>query len=335
MFKQAIFFTILFVLFVAILAARWFWNDYQYEISHPIVLTEEKTFTIEPGSNLKTVSKQLAAAGYIHHPTYLVVLARLRQIDNRIKAGEYELKPGMTPGDMLDLFISGKVKQYSLTLIEGWTFKQLIEFINKTPLLVHTLDEQATEKIMLKITGQDLSPEGEFFPDTYNFPRKTTDMDFLKRAHERLEHILAEEWQNRDADLPYQLPYQALIMASLIEKETGLASERPLIAGVFVRRLEKGMKLQTDPTVIYALGDNYDGNIRLTDLSIDSPYNTYRYPGLPPTPIALAGREALHAALHPAAGNSLYFVAKGDGSHHFSSTLEEHNKAVKKYQLNQ
>ena len=186
---------------------------------------------------------------------------------------------------------------------------------------------------MSELGYPDLMPEGLFFPDTYYFPKGTTDIAFLQRAYQRLKVVLDEEWQQRDANLPYQNAYEALIMASIIEKETGLASDRGTIAGVFVRRLNKNMKLQTDPTVIYAMGKQYNGNIRKKDLDIDSPYNTYRHKGLPPGPIALASREAIHAALHPEDGKSLYFVAKGDGSHYFSENLTEHNRAVAKYQL--
>ena len=197
-----------------------------------------------------------------------------------------------------------------------------------------TLDYSDLDNLLVQLGYPKQHPEGLFFPDTYHFPRATTDKEFLQRAYQRLQTVLEEEWQQRAENLPYQSAYEALIMASIIEKETGLASERETIAGVFVRRLNKKMKLQTDPTVIYAMGQQFDGNIRKKDLSIDSPYNTYRYKGLPPTPIALAGREAIYAALQPQDGKALYFVAKGDGSHYFSETLAEHNSAVAKYQLN-
>ncbi len=333
--KQAILLTSLLVLIFSVLIASKYWNEFQGELKTPITINGENVFTIEPGSNLRKISKQLADRGYIQNPYYLVIYARLKKIDNKLKAGEYELTEGITPGQLLELFVSGKVKQYSLTLIEGWSFKQVSKFIQDTPLLIHTLENTNSENFMENFDQSGLSPEGQFFPDTYHFTKGMTDIEFLKRSYNRLQEILTEEWEQRDPDLPYPTPYEGLIMASLIEKETALAEERRMIAGVFVRRLQKGMKLQTDPTVVYAMGETFDGNIRKTDLSIDSPYNTYLYPGLPPTPIAIVGREAIHAAFHPAPGDTLYFVAKGDGSHHFSKTLDEHNNAVRKYQLSQ
>ena len=200
-------------------------------------------------------------------------------------------------------------------------------------MLVHTLDTREPRRVMAAIGYAGYLAEGRLFPDTYRFPRGTTDVAFLVRAFETMQAVLAEEWERRAVGLPYESPYEALIMASLIEKETGIPEERAQIGGVFVRRLGKGMKLQTDPTVIYALGSSYDGNIRRGDLGVDSPYNTYVYAGLPPTPIASPGRESIRAALQPEAGDALYFVARGDGSHEFSATLAEHNRAVRKYQL--
>ncbi|MEJ2093844.1 MAG: endolytic transglycosylase MltG, partial [Gammaproteobacteria bacterium] len=216
-----------------------------------------------------------------------------------------------------------------------WTFREVMSAVKDHPALNITLDDNINEFIMSVLGSPAFSPEGQFFPDTYHFPYGTTDIEFLRRSHRQLQSVLLDEWEKRSENLPYQQAYDALIMASLIEKETGIPEERDRIAGVFVRRLARGMRLQTDPTVIYAMGKNFDGNIRRKDLDIDSPYNTYRNPGLPPTPIALAGREAIHAALHPSDGKDLYFVATGDGGHYFSETLEEHNKAVRKYQLGQ
>ena len=211
----------------------------------------------------------------------------------------------------------------------------MMDAIANNSNLTHTLKNLDPEEIMNALQIEGDNPEGQFFPDTYHFQSGTTDIEILKRSHNRLNKILQEEWQQRAENLPYNSPQEALVMASIIEKETGLASERPDIAGVFVRRLQKNMLLQTDPTVIYAMGENFNGNIQRKDLKIDSPYNTYVTPGLPPTPIALAGREAIYAALHPADGNTLFFVSRGDGSHHFSETLEQHNRAVAKYQLGQ
>jgi UPF0755 protein len=221
-----------------------------------------------------------------------------------------------------------------LTLVEGWNFREVLEAVREHPVIVDTLPAEATASDVMALLGHpDEHPEGRFFPDTYLFPRDTTDVQFLMRAFERMETILEDEWEQRAAELPLKDPYEALILASIIEKETGRADERTEIAGVFIRRLRKGMLLQTDPTVIYGLGDSFDGNLRRRDLEADNPYNTYRRAGLTPTPIAMPGRDAIHAALHPADGDALYFVAKGDGSHQFSATLGEHNRAVRRYQL--
>ena len=251
----------------------------------------------------------------------------------QLKIGEYTIQPGTTPIQLLDILVEGKVKQYSLTIPEGLNFSQILSLIEQDTHIIQTLGPTKPEQIMAEIGYSGYFPEGRIFPDTYHFPAGTRDVDFIKRAVEMQHSVLEEEWNRKEEGLPYDSPYQALIMASIIEKETGVPEERGKIAGVFVRRLRMNMKLQTDPTVIYAMADSYQGNIRRKDLSIDSPYNTYRYRGLPPTPIASAGREALYAALHPEPGKALYFVAKGDGSHHFSETLAEHNSAVARYQL--
>ena len=209
----------------------------------------------------------------------------------------------------------------------------MLDAINKHPQIKHTIGKLSKQEIMIKLELAGIHHEGQFLPDTYHFPKQLTDIEFLKRAHSSLQSVLNEEWANRATGLLYENSYEALIMASIVEKETGQASERKQIAGVFIRRLEKRMRLQSDPTVIYGMGDKYKGNIRKQDLLRDTPYNTYRRRGLPPTPIALPGRDAIHAALHPTEGNALYFVSRGDGRHQFSATLKEHNNAVIKYQL--
>ncbi|OQX34605.1 MAG: aminodeoxychorismate lyase, partial [Candidatus Sedimenticola endophacoides] len=247
--------------------------------------------------------------------------------------GEYDIPHGTTPETLIALLVSGRVKSYSLTVIEGWTFSQLLELLAGEEAIRQTFEGVGPAEIMQRIGHPEEHPEGRFLADTYHFPRGTTDLAFLKRAYQAQADLLASEWQRRDPELPLDAPYAALIFASIIEKETGVASERARIAGVFVRRLRKGMKLQTDPTVIYGMGKRYNGNIRKRDLLEDTPYNTYVHRGLPPTPIALPGADAIHAALHPSDGKALYFVAKGNGEHHFSATLEEHNRAVRKYQL--
>jgi UPF0755 protein len=235
---------------------------------------------------------------------------------------------------MLALWRRGEVVQYNLTLVEGWSFRQVREALVRESKLDLTLSELDDEQLMARLGQPGVNPEGRFFPDTYRFVRGMTDLDLLKQAYARLELVLAEEWAARADELPYKEPYDALIMASMIEKETGVSEERGAIAGVFIRRLRIGMRLQTDPTVIYGLGERYKGRLTRAHLREVTPYNTYQIDGMPPTPIALVGREAIHAALHPVAGRSLYFVARGDGSHVFSNSLEAHNRAVREYQLN-
>ena len=251
----------------------------------------------------------------------------------RLKVGEYDLPPGTTPIDLLHLFVSGKTVQYGLTLLEGWSFKQVRAAIAAQPQIVQTLAGVDDAGVMVRLGAPGMHPEGWFYPDTYHFPRGTTDVEFLRRAHTLMQETLEREWSQRSEGLPLKTPYEALILASIVEKETGVPEERPLIAAVFIGRLNKGMRLQTDPTVIYGMGDRYDGNIRKSDLLRDTPYNTYTRAGLPPTPIAMPSAAAIHAVLHPADSDALYFVATGEGRHHFSATYEEHRAAVIKYQL--
>lgn len=331
--KQALIVITLLIVTVICASAWWLWNDMQNVLNSPLPNRTAVEFTIEPGMSVQSISNRLMESGLIRQPYYLVFEARRTRKEEKLKAGEYVISPGTTPRQLLDQFVAGKVKQYAITLIEGWTFVQMMEAIRKDTVLAHTTGTTDAAAVMSAMGQPGISPEGQFFPDTYHFPRGTTDVDFLRRARDAMQKILSEEWENRADNLPYKTPYEALIMASLVEKETGLKEERAEIAGVFVRRLQKGMKLQTDPTVIYAMGNSFDGNLHHRDLGIDSPYNTYVYAGLPPTPIALPGRESIHAALHPADDNTLYFVAKGDGSHYFSETLDEHNKAVTRFQL--
>src|SRR5690606_715707 len=233
----------------------------------------------------------------------------------------------------LDRLVAGRVMQHTLTIVEGWTLRQILDAVERHPMLVRTLDTTDPRRVMAAIGYPGHFAEGRFFPDTYHFPAGTTDVEFLRRAVDRMHAVLEEEWAQRDVGLPYASAYEALIVASLVERETAVPEEREQVAGVFVRRLQKNMKLQTDPTVIYALGEAFDGNIRRRELAIDSPFNTYRYAGLPPTPIGSPGRAAIRAALHPAPGEALYFVSRGDGTHEFTASLEKHNRAVRKYQL--
>ena len=322
------------LILIAAAVAGSLWVHYQTFIQTPVAVAGDRLmFEVQRGAGVQVVARQLVAAGVLQDPYAFLALAYQTDRAGRLKAGEYEVRSGTTPPQLLDLLTSGRVIQYPLTLVEGRTFRQALAVIAADPVLVADIGALTDEEIMTRIGHPGVHPEGRLFPDTYLFPRGMGALDLVKRAHGRMEAVLAEEWDKRAPGLPFKDPYEALILASIVEKETGLAAERPEIAGVFVRRMQKGMRLQTDPTVIYGLGAAFDGNLRRVDLTTDTPYNTYTRAGLPPTPIALPGREAIHAVLHPAAGDSLYFVAKGDGSHAFSATLDEHNRAVHRYQL--
>ena len=315
----------------------WLLRDVEDVLRRPLLLQAPAVFEIAKGRHLEGIAADLDDRSFL--PTgrarlYLRLYGRLNPNVAALKAGEYQLTPGMTPIDAMNLFASGKVLLHELRIVEGWRFAQALEAVRQNEVLQHTLPATAAaNEVMAAIGRPDEDAEGRFFPDTYRFPRGTSDVAFLKRAYAANEKLLQEEWDKRDNGLPYRMPYQALIMASIVERETGLPDERAQIAGVFVRRLQKGMRLQTDPTVIYGLGLAFDGNLRKRDLLADAPYNTYTREGLPPTPICLPGRAALQAALHPASGNTFYFVSRGDGSHEFSATLKEHEAAVRRYQL--
>ena len=320
--------------FVTLISLLWVYFSYQQALKDILnIQSDEIEYSIKSGSSLSAVIYDLANKKIIKAPRYLLWYARLNGLSSKMKTGDYRLSKGLTNEDFLNNIFTGKVIQYSFAVIEGWSFKQLLEKLNEHPHIQHTISNMTEKEIMFKLNLDGIHHEGQFLPDTYHFPKQLSDIEFLKRAHTSMQAALKNEWDNRAEHLIYKNPYEALIMASIVEKETGLASEREQIAGVFVRRLEKRMRLQTDPTVIYGMGDKYKGNIRKRDLLRDTPYNTYRRRGLPPTPIALPGRDAIYAALHPAQGKSLYFVARGDGSHQFSDTLKDHNKAVIKYQL--
>ncbi len=322
------------LLFFSLITGCLLYIDYQKFLMTPLNIERDFIFIVEPGMNFSDLNKKLQSENILEKNRYLEILARLTKRAHKIKSGEYNLIPEILPDELLNIFVSGKAVQYPMTIVEGWQVHEMLEAIKLNEILDKKLTTHNPDELLKELGYSETTAEGLFFPDTYHFPRGTSDIDFLKRAYQQLQNVLDEEWQKRDPNLPYQSPYEALIMASIIEKETGLASERETIAGVFVRRLNKNMKLQTDPTVIYAMGRQFNGNIRKKDLDIDSPYNTYRYKGLPPSPISLVGREAIYAALHPKDGKALYFVAKGDGSHYFSESLAEHNSAVVKYQLN-
>ncbi|MEJ2453594.1 MAG: endolytic transglycosylase MltG [Candidatus Thiodiazotropha sp.] len=321
-------------LFVASILIAWGWMEYDEFAKTPLSLPEAGLiYDLEPGTTIRNVARDLSARGVLDKPLLLRLLARWNGQASQLKAGEYLLPRGITPSQLLEILTSAKVVQHALTIIEGWTFEQLMAAVRRDDALTQTLEGVQEDQIMSRLGLEGVHPEGRFYPDTYHFPKGTSDAEFLKRAYERMQEFLQAAWEKRDQGLPLENPYQALILASIIEKETGIPEERRKIAGVFTRRLQKGMRLQTDPTVIYGMGDDYDGNIRRQDLSTDTPYNTYVHKGLTPTPIAMPSGAAIEAALHPEDGDALYFVATGDGGHHFSATLEAHNKAVRKYQL--
>ena len=322
------------LLLAVCVAGAWFVFELYSFKRNPVNLSQAQMFVVEPGASLHSIARQLQDKGIIENPRYLTLLGRWHGNAARLQAGEYRLEPGIRPLEILDKMEAGEVVQYALTIVEGWNFRELLQAVSQHPKLQHTLSGLSGAQIMQLLGAPGQHPEGRFLPETYHFSAGLTDLDFLKRAYEAMTAVLEREWQQRAEGLPYESSYEALIMASIIEKETGVPEERPQIAGVFVRRLERNMRLQTDPTVIYGLGETFDGDIRRRDLRRDTPYNTYTRHGLPPTPIALPGADAIHAALHPASGDSLYFVSKGDGSHHFSATLEEHINAVRQYQLN-
>ena len=289
--------------------------------------------SIKANSGLSSIANQLVEQGVIKNKLLFIVLARLMGKEGSLQAGEYTLNANVTPYELLLSLSNGKTTQAKITFIEGKTFKDMLASLEKNPAVTNTVQKLSNADIMALINAEQSHPEGMFFPDTYYFDRGTKDIVLLKRAHEIMTTKLEQAWQGREQGLPYKNSYEALIMASIVEKETGMASERPMIAGVFVNRMRIGMKLQTDPTVIYGMGDGFDGNIRRKDLRKDTNYNTYTRYGLPPTPIAMPSMAAIDAALHPAKTKALYFVGKGDGSHAFSNSLVEHNRAVAKYQL--
>ncbi|MDX1800526.1 MAG: endolytic transglycosylase MltG [Marinobacter sp.] len=310
----------------------WAWQGLQ-QLDQAPTLDNAVLFDVEPGMPFVHVARLMEARGLVKDSFWLRLKGRLNPQTTQIKAGQYEFKPGMTTNEMVAKMIAGDTKTWSIRFIEGWRFQELRDELARQPQLKQTITGQTDAQIMTRLDAEGVYPEGWFFPDTYLFQAGDSDLDILRRAYQKMQSVLAREWDNRAKDLPYDSPYDALIMASIVERETGAAHEREQVAGVFVRRLKRGMRLQTDPTVIYGMGDAYDGGLSRKDLKTPTPYNTYRISGLPPTPIAMPGDGAIHAALHPAAGNALYFVARGDGTHKFSSTLAEHQKAVRAFQL--
>ncbi len=317
-----------FLLLTAAASAFWWWAK------QPVSLRSTSVdFRITSGSSLRAAINQMSEAGVEVEPNLLALLARAQRAETGIKAGSYAVTQGVTPLQLLDKLVRGKFTQGEATLVEGWSLRQWRARLDANPDLQHDSRGLSEAQIAERL-GLDpaRSLEGWLLPDTYLFDKQSSDLDLLARANRAMQHRLEEEWLQRQNGLPYRSPYEALIMASIIEKETGRESDRKLVAATFVNRLRRGMLLQTDPTVIYGIGETFDGNLRKNDLRTDTPYNTYTRAGLPPTPIAMPGLASLRAALAPAPADVLYFVARGDGSSEFSRTLEEHNRAVNKYQ---
>jgi peptidoglycan lytic transglycosylase G len=316
------------LLFVAIVIAGLGYYAYR-----PLKLhTTPLEFDLKQGGSLKSAVREMRQAGLLEQEWPFVVLARALGKSQQLKAGNYELKHEVSPFRLLQIITNGEFSQRKISVIEGWTFKQFRSALDANRYIKHDTTDLSDEEILKRIGATETHPEGLFFPDTYHFVAGNSDLAIYKNAYRTMQQHLQEAWATREENLPLKSPYEALILASIVEKETGTASDRNMIAGVFVNRLRKNMLLQTDPTVIYGMGDRFDGNLRKRDLLADTPYNTYKRRGLTPTPIALPGAAALQATLHPAKTDALYFVARGDGSSQFSSSLTKHNRAVDKYQ---
>ena len=311
----------------------WLWNDYKAYVATPVGVPDDTVFEVRKGSNYSSLVAQLEVISGPLNKHYMKLYGRQSGLAGKIKAGIYRLDAATTPISFMQTVTSGRSISYQFTIIEGSTFKELRARLSENPNLKDDLAGMTLAQVQQQLSLSE-HPEGMFLAETYSFDKNSSVSSLLKRANKMLRAELDSAWQNKADSLPYKSAYEALIMASIVEKETARPDERPVIAGVFVRRLNKKMRLQTDPTVIYGMGDSYKGNIRRSDLRKPTAYNTYVIPALPPTPIAMVGPEAIHAAVNPQAGKALYFVAKGDGSHYFSATLKEHNNAVRKYQLN-
>lgn len=311
------------------------WQESERMLARPIALGAPVLYTLEKGSSMTALAREFETHGWVTSGPLFALRARLDGSARGLQAGTYEIAPGDTPRAVLARLLAGRTASFDVTFIEGSRFADMRAVLGAAPHLVRALPDLDDAAVLAALGIGHASPEGLFFPSTYRYEAGSRDLDLLARAHRRLHAVLDAAWAARDPELPYASPYEALIMASIVEKETGRAAERRAIAGVFVRRLRLGMKLQTDPTVIYGLGEGFDGNLRRTDLRRDTPFNTYTRHGLPPTPIAMPGAAAIEAALDPAPGKALYFVARGDGTHAFSETLAEHNAAVRRFQLGQ
>ena len=303
-----------------------------YPFSELPLKSSPLVFSISTGSSLRSASQQLAQAGVLGAALPFEILTRLLGDPKNLQAGNYEVESGLTPLELMHKLTRGHYTALAVTLVEGWNFRQVRKLLDEHPGLKHETQNMSDAEILQRLEAQHESAEGLFFPDTFHFSEGVSDFNILRRSYQLMQKHLNTEWERRAPELPLATPYEALILASIVEKETGNAVERSLIARVFLNRLKLGMKLQTDPTVIYGLGELFDGNLRKQDLAADSPYNTYTRSGMPPTPIAMPGLASLRAAMRPAATDALYFVSKGDGSSHFSRSYEEHDRAVTKYQ---
>lgn len=317
--------------FVCILISTgFFWKKF---LDSPLNVTKPIIFEVTPGSRIEKVASDLQRQGYTRYPMLLILLARLQGYDQHLKTGEYQLLPGMKPEQLLKKIVKGKVYLRRYTLVEGWTLKQVFTSLKNNSFLQHTIDSADLDKLAKSIGTNSANLEGFFNPDTYLFAKGVPDITILKKAYWKMQDNLTHYWVARDPNLPYNDSYSALIVASLIEKETARPEERAKIAGVIIRRLQQHMRLQIDASVIYGLADQYKGKLTHSDLKVDTPYNTYLHDGLPPTPIAMPSLPSIIAAMHPASGDELYYVAKGDGSHEFTATLEDHIAAIKKYHV--
>ena len=322
---------VFFVLLLGAAGAAIIWSGVR-SLDEPLRLAAPVRFKVAPGTSFARVAAELAERGVIANPRAWVVFARVRRLAPNIKAGEYEIQPGITPRDLLWKMVNGQVLLHSFTIVDGWRVQDLLSALKRHPDVTVTLPASPKD-LMDRLGAPGEDPEGQFLPETYRFPSGTTDLELLRQAHAALQRELAAAWADRDPSVPLETPQEMLIMASIVEKESGLPQELAKIAGLYLNRLRLGMRLQADPTVIYGLGERYDGELHTVDLRTDGPYNTYTRTGLPPTPIALPGTAVIHATAHPEKTDALYFVASGagDGSHVFSATLERHNVAVAQY----
>ncbi|MES2141987.1 MAG: endolytic transglycosylase MltG [Pseudomonadota bacterium] len=322
-----------FILLILSIFFTYFAVQYHRFLITPLSKTQTIHYIFEPGSSLHHLVNDLTAQGYIHHPRFFFLLAYSKGATNKLKTGEYLFDAGTTPNQLLEQMLAGDVILHRFTIVEGWTFQQLMTALNTLPYVKHRMDQISPEQVLANLGLPPENPEGLFYPATYYFSLGAKDTDLLKWSYQLLEKKLSQAWSKRETGLPYKTRYDALIAASLVEKETAISKERPMIAGVIARRLQKGIPLQIDASIIYGLGSHYTGKLTIEDLRKDTPYNTYTRRGLPPTPIAMPSLSSIDAVLHSDHSQNLYFVAKGDGSHQFSSNLAEHNRAVQIYQL--